>query len=201
MQCQPKREHLAAAALLHLPIDIDILAPRITYTKPTRRGPVRFIEPLFPGYLFASFSLADHQRAIRSAHGVVRILSFGNHTPTVPIEWVAGLRLAVNGPNPNAPSFSLQPSAWVQGSPVIEIPPALPSPGERAEVLDGPFQGLEVVVTRLLPARQRVAILLDCLGRQIEAEIPLGSLTTHDSLGVRGRFSELVAPPTPNLEY
>ena len=43
--------------------------------------------------------------------------------------------------------------------------------GESVEIVEGPFQGLEVV-THLLPAKERIRVLFDFLGRSVEMEIP-----------------------------
>jgi transcriptional antiterminator RfaH len=45
------------------------------------------------------------------------------------------------------------------------------SQGDQVRVIGGAFGGLEAVVTQVLPAKQRVKVLMDFLGRQIEAEI------------------------------
>jgi transcription antitermination factor NusG len=38
------------------------------------------------------------------------------------------------------------------------------------------FAGLEAVVTQILPVRERVKILMDFLGRKVEAEVDCASL-------------------------
>jgi transcription antitermination factor NusG len=38
-------------------------------------------------------------------------------------------------------------------------------------MIDGPFQGLEAVVTHLLPAKERIRVLFDFLGRSVEMEV------------------------------
>lgn len=43
--------------------------------------------------------------------------------------------------------------------------------GDEVKLVSGPFKGVRAVVTKLLPARQRVAILLELLGMQREVEI------------------------------
>jgi transcriptional antiterminator RfaH len=42
---------------------------------------------------------------------------------------------------------------------------------KTVEITEGPFRGLEVVVTRLLPAKERVRVLFEFLGRSVEMEI------------------------------
>ena len=43
--------------------------------------------------------------------------------------------------------------------------------GQSVRIAEGPFQGLEALVTRLLPAKERVRVLLEFLGRSVETEI------------------------------
>ena len=46
-----------------------------------------------------------------------------------------------------------------------------PRVGDPVKIAEGAFQGLDAVVTQVLPAKARVKVLLDFLGRQLEAEI------------------------------
>ena len=46
-----------------------------------------------------------------------------------------------------------------------------PQPGSEVVITGGSLRGLRVLVTRVIPARQRIAILLDLLGSQREVEI------------------------------
>ena len=39
------------------------------------------------------------------------------------------------------------------------------------KIVDGPFLGIRALVTRILPAQDRVAILLEMLGQQLEIEM------------------------------
>ncbi len=48
--------------------------------------------------------------------------------------------------------------------------------GQPVQITEGPFQGLEGVVTRLLSARERVRVLLEFLGRPLEMEISTARL-------------------------
>ena len=45
-------------------------------------------------------------------------------------------------------------------------------PGEAVRVAGGVFDGLQAVVTRVMPSRERVAVLLEFLGRQTSVELP-----------------------------
>ena len=48
---QPKHEHIAAAGVARK-LDLEVFHPRLRIEKATRRGVVRFVEPLFPCYIF-----------------------------------------------------------------------------------------------------------------------------------------------------
>ena len=43
--------------------------------------------------------------------------------------------------------------------------------GQSVKIIEGPFQGLEVVVTHLFPAKERIRVLLEFLGRSVGMEI------------------------------
>jgi transcription antitermination factor NusG len=52
-------------------------------------------------------------------------------------------------------------------------------PGDEVEIAGGAFFGLAAVVTRVMPGRQRVAVLLDFLGRQTTVELDRGQLARN----------------------
>lgn len=104
-------------------------------------------EALFPNYLFARFELAGKLRLVRATRAVTDIVHFGNHWPCIPETVIAELRAAM-GPGD-----------------LKEISQEL-NPTDAVEIAGGAFHGLEAVVSRVMPGRQRVAVLLDFLGRQ-----------------------------------
>ena len=53
---------------------------------------------------------------------------------------------------------------------------AEPEVGETVEIAGGALHGLSAIVTRVLPARHRIAVLLDFLGRQTMVELPLAQV-------------------------
>jgi transcriptional antiterminator RfaH len=156
LRAAPKREHLAATALRRR-FGIECLSPRLRFRKLTRRGPVWFVEAMFPGYLFAKFAYSSLYRAVESSHGVRGILRFGDRLATVPENTVMALQ-AKGG----AEEIVIVDSSLKIGQPV--------------QFIEGPFQGLEVVITQLLPARERIRVLLEFLGRSMEMEIAAGKV-------------------------
>ena len=152
LKTQPKREQVAALGLRNQP-EVDCFAPRLRFRRSTRRGPVWFIEAMFPGYVFAEFVYQKKHHDVRYAAGVQRIVQFGNQVAIVDPEIVSALRQRTGG------------EELVTIDQEIKV-------GEAVQIADGPFKGLEAIVTRLLPAKQRVCILFDLLNRAVELEAP-----------------------------
>jgi transcriptional antiterminator RfaH len=162
-------EHIATAALrteIGLP---DVFCPRIVFERARRSGRVKVTEALFPCYLFALFDYAGSWRAVRSARGVLRIVGFGGVPMPVPETVIAELREAV------------------QGEETIVMETRVES-GDEVDVVAGPLTGLRTVVTRVLPAKQRVAILMEVLGQEREVELPIEQVLPprHHPLAPRG---------------
>jgi transcriptional antiterminator RfaH len=59
---------------------------------------------------------------------------------------------------------------YVADGETIEIASDLKE-GEEVKVIEGPFLGVRALVTRILPAGERVAILLNLLGQEREVEV------------------------------
>jgi len=69
LKAQPKREHLAAIALRRQ-FGIECFSPRLRFRKMTNRGPVWFVEAMFPGYVFTKFVYSKQHRAVEASHGI-----------------------------------------------------------------------------------------------------------------------------------
>ena len=151
LKTQPKREHLAATALRRQ-FGVECFSPRLRFRKMTQRGPVWFVEAMFPGYLFAKFVYSTQHRAVESSHGIRGIVHFGDRLATLPENIVAALQSRVG----EEEIVTLDCSLKV---------------GQSVEIIEGPFQGLEVVVTHLLSAKNRIRVLFEFLGRSMQMEI------------------------------
>jgi transcriptional antiterminator RfaH len=148
-----KHEHIAAAHLRLLP-QVAVFNPRLRLLRSTRRGRVWFTESLFPNYIFARFVLESMLEKVRYTPGVSRVLQFGGIVPTIPDAVIGAMQSDLD-----ALKFKVLIDA--------------PNEAEEVEVADGAFKGLTGRVTRVLPAKQRVEILLDFMGRSITAELSL----------------------------
>lgn len=156
LKAQTKREHIAADHLRQIP-GTTVFLPRVRFQRKTVRGLVWFTEALFPGYVFARFDFQQQFRQVNHASGVRGIVHFGERWPTIPDETIAELQLALGTENICT----------------INDPLAV---GEEIEVASGAFRGLKAVVSRVMPARERVLVLLDFLGRQTSVEIGAGDV-------------------------
>ena len=151
LKTQPKREHLAATALRRQ-FGVECFSPRLRFRRMTQRGPVWFVEAMFPGYLFAKFVYSTQHRAVESSHGISGIVHFGDRLATLPENIVVALQSEV-------------------GSEEIVTLDCSIKLGQSVQIIAGPFHGLEVLVTQLLPAKERIRVLFDFLGRSMEIEI------------------------------
>ena len=151
LRSQPRHEHIAARQLAMMS-DVEVFNPRIRFARSTRHGPVWVTESLFPNYLFARFDWRTALNKVHYAPGVSGIVHFGSRWPIVPAPFIDEIRKLVGE------------------SGVHEITKDL-APGDRIRFAGGAFDGLEAIVTQVLPGQQRVAVLLDFLGRQSTVEV------------------------------
>jgi transcriptional antiterminator RfaH len=172
LRAKPKREHLAAAHLRTLE-GVTVLCPRVRFKRATRQGTVWVTEAMFPTYLFAHFELADMQRKVEYTQDVRGIVKFADQYPTIEEEVLAHLREHV-------------------GVQEIKELAYAPSEGDNVTIAAGAFAGLEAVITQVLPAKERVKVLMEFLGRKIEAEVECCRIL-HESERRAAATSELKA--------
>ncbi len=147
----PRQEN-KVALVLQRELAIDVFAPRIRFRRMRAGQPIWTTEALFPGYLFARFDYFARRRQINALPGVTSIVHFGEQVVPVADPVMAELR------------------ALVRDNETVEVT-ADPQPGSEVVITGGSLRGLRVLVTRVLPARQRIAVLLELLGAQREVEI------------------------------
>lgn len=159
VKTQTKREAIAATHLRELE-GVEIFCPMLRYRKATRRGKVWWVEAFFPGYLLARFDLERDERAVKYCQGVRGLVHFGDFVPSVPEEFVVSLREEV---------------ARQGEKEVITVAPRITA-GEEVELAHGPLGGAKGTVVEVLPARERVRVLLEFLGREQIIEVDLFTL-------------------------
>jgi transcriptional antiterminator RfaH len=147
----PKQEN-KVARVLQRELGVEVFAPRIRFRRMRGGHPLWATEALFPGYLFARFEYFERRRQINALPGVTTIVHFGEQVAPVDDAIMADLRTLVHD------------------NETVEVT-ADPQPGSEVVITGGSLRGLRVLVTRVIPARQRIAILLDLLGSEREVEI------------------------------
>jgi transcriptional antiterminator RfaH len=152
LKSQPKHEHIAAAHLRQTSA-VEVFLPRIRFKRATRQGTVWVTEALFPGYLFARFDWQASLRQVQHSRGVRGVVHFGERWPAIPGETIHELQQAV-------------------GESGLRTIPEQFLPGDEVEITEGAMRGLRAVVTRILPGRERIAVLMEFLGRQTMIELP-----------------------------
>jgi transcriptional antiterminator RfaH len=147
VQTHVNSESKATAHLLRQ--GYDVYLPR--YLK--RRRHARRVEnvpaPLFPRYLFVGFDAAARWRSIQSTQGVSHLVCNGNEPAVLPASVIAELRRREDD----------------NGFTRLDLRP-LYAPGDKVRVVDGVF-GDSFGSFEGMADRDRVAILLDLLGRKV----------------------------------
>ena len=157
VRSKPKKERMAAQAIEQLH-GIEVFCPQVRFQRKTVRGAVWFQEAMFPGYFFARFDLSESKQIVSYAPGVLTIPSFNERFIPLPDSLIKELK-----------------EEMMQEEEVIDLRAPLEA-GEETVVLNGSMRGLKVKVLRLMPAKQRVAVLMDMMGTLVEAEFPLNDL-------------------------
>ena len=122
---------------------------------------MRVIEPVFPCYVFVRCNLEEGAEAIRHTYGISSLVHFGYKIPPVPDQIIEDLQQCFESEEPLTAEECL-------------------TAGTEVTVADGAFMGSHGVVVRVLPAKRRVQILLDFLGRTTLTEVDRNVLMVED---------------------
>jgi transcription antitermination factor NusG len=153
LKTKPRQEACVLRSLAQR--EIESYCPRVLELVRAQfapRGPV----PLFPGYVLCRIVLAEGHASAHYCSGSAGLVRFGDSFAAVEDEVVEGLRLREGE----------------RGYVVPELPPQALRCGAHVRIDAGPMAGLEGVVTRYMPARERVQLLLAYAwsGRPLEVE-------------------------------
>jgi transcriptional antiterminator RfaH len=141
-QLVPNRTSLALHMLAQQ--NFTVYAPKIRELRVIRGHKTEVLSALFPGYAFVLITLQWH--AARWCPGVVRLVMDGMQPAKVPDGVIREIRNRErNG--------------------AIELPRRVPRRGDRVRILAGPFRG-HLAIYASMAAHERVAVLLEMLGRQ-----------------------------------
>ena len=144
IRTKPRKETVVEKRLGDL--NLEVFLP---WLRSRRRIGSRYqwvLVPLFPGYLFCRLDLVLSGKSARYAPGVQDFVKFGSCIAEVGVEIIQNLRDRC----PNG---------------VAEIQRTYRF-GEPITIKEGPFSGLEAVFEQEMKGSERVAVLLELLGRQ-----------------------------------
>ena len=156
VKAKPKQEG-SATRLLRSELGLEVFCPKIRFKRARSTGIVWVNEAMFPGYLFVRFVYPELYRRVAATRGVAKTLSFGGRPCVLDEAIITDLR------------------RHVADGEIIEISSEIKE-GEEVKVIEGPFVGIRALVSRILPARDRVAILLNMLGQEREIEVAHSAL-------------------------
>jgi transcriptional antiterminator RfaH len=143
-------------------LQVEVFLPRLRIERATRRGVVRIVEPLFPGYLFLRCVMDERLNEVKHTNGISSVVRFGDKIPCVDDSVIEGLQDCFEADEP------------------MEIENRL-APGSEVSVANGAFAGMRAYVLRNMPARRRVQILLDVLGQPTPVEVARDSVALVDN--------------------
>ena len=150
IRCKPRSEKLAAFHLQKLE-DVAIFLPRTQRVRKSQ-SVVSSEKPLFPGYIFAQFEPGNNLRAVNYCLGVSYVVKRDQKPVKVPAEVIAELNtLGADGVLD-----------------IVDLPHRI---GDDVQIIKGLFRGGEGKIVRLAPARERIKVLFEILGRKTEVEI------------------------------
>ncbi|MGH7775237.1 MAG: transcription termination/antitermination protein NusG [Candidatus Binatia bacterium] len=151
IRTKPRKETVVEKRLGDL--NLEVFLPWI---RSRRRIGSRYqwvLVPLFPGYLFCRLDLVLSGKAARYAPGVKDFVKFGNRITEVEVEVIETLQDRC----PNGVA-RFQPRTYRVGEPVM--------------IREGPLSGLEAIFEHEMKDSQRVAVLLELLGRRTRLILP-----------------------------
>ena len=176
---KPKHEHIAAANLRRN-LNLEVFHPRLRIERATRRGVVRVSEPLFPCYVFVRCMIEENLNAVRRTNGIAAVVHFGSRIPKIADPVIDELK------------------ECFAGGETMTVEDRI-SPGDEVLLASGAFAGMRAFVLRVMPARQRIQVLLDVLGRPTPAEIDESSVVLERN--VVADMLPMLAAPTRTEEF
>lgn len=153
---KPKQEHIAAANV-RKSLGLEVFHPRLRVERATRRGVVRVVDSLFPGYIFVRCVLEENLNDLQHGHGISSLVHFGNGIPRVEDAVIGELKEC----------FATEEPIFVEDR---------INPGDEVVLAEGAFAGMHAMVLRAMPAKQRVQVLLDILGGTTLVEVDRSSI-------------------------
>ena len=159
---KPMAEYLARYHLEATGVEVFMPCAQILPKRPGHQE-----SPLFPGYLFVHYDLEDRGAGfLRRCPELLGLVQFGGEVPAIPdevIDYVAQQVNAINGTGGLWHSFQ---------------------PGETVRVTLGPTESLAEVIEGAKSPNALVRVLLELLGRVVEAKVPWRNVQPLSANGI-----------------
>jgi transcription antitermination factor NusG len=146
-----------AAGCIQDRMQIEAFAPCHYFVRKTRTGKKRFLEAIFPCYIFVYCDIRPNFRQILSMNGVRSIVHYGNTIPPVNDSLIDGIRRELDAHTYDHPEPELMP-------------------GAKVEVVSGPFASCIANVLTCPDSAQRVACLMNILGQDVVVKLSQNDL-------------------------
>jgi transcriptional antiterminator RfaH len=140
---------------------------------------MRVSEPLFPCYILFRCLIEEKLGEIQRTSGISTVVHFARRIPKIADTVIEELK------------------ECFEGEETLTVEERI-SPGDEVVVVDGAFCGMRAFVLRVMPARKRVQVLLDVLGRPTPAEVDENSVVNERNT-VATLVPILAAPTGGNL--
>ncbi|CRI66069.1 Transcriptional activator RfaH [Thiocapsa sp. KS1] len=152
VQSKPRQAERAEVNLVQQ--GYSVFHPQLMVERIRRGRRVVVEESLFPNYLFIRLRRwVDNWYPLRSTRGVARLVSFGPEPLPVGDVLIEEIRRRLEaGPTPSSLS-----------------------PGQRVEIVEGPFRGLEAIF-KVHQGERRVQLLIELLHRQVTLTLPIADI-------------------------
>ncbi|MFP6854561.1 MAG: transcription termination/antitermination NusG family protein [Opitutales bacterium] len=150
VRSKPRSEKLATFHLDKLD-GVEVFFPHVRRVRKSRSS-TESTQPLFPGYLFAQFDPRQNLRAVHYCQGVSYVVKCQQKPVRVP----------------NVVMVELKKVAMEGILEVVDLPHQV---GDEVRIVSGLFRGGEGKIVKLAPARERIKVLFEILGRETEVEI------------------------------
>ena len=152
VQTQNKQERTSAGSLRQID-RVEVFHPRFSTRQLVGERVIRVTESLFPNYLFARFAFPGQLNEVRYTAGVKDVVHFSDRWPTVPDAIVEELQTSLNG-------------EFAELTEVLFV-------GEQVVIAAGACLGQTATVHAVMPARRRIQVLFEILGRNVSLELSI----------------------------
>jgi len=157
------KQERVAYARLSSQLEVECYLPMISKVLRGKNAGKKVAEPLFPGYFFVRVDLLTELRKVNYAQGVSGFVRSGDRFPIIKQEVIAAIiRFCEELEDENVFSSSIQE-------------------GDDVELIGQLMDGTKGKVLKLIPAKNRIRILVEFLNNMVEMEVDASEVIKADA--------------------